>query len=184
LGPKKPGLPCTLRIEASRRATFDQAELRRGTGSVRGGGWVGLAAPFPWELEGSAAGLALADLGLPGSRWEGTLSGQAQLGGSWERPGLRFAGSGDGVQALGIPVGSVQVGGTLQDEALAVTGSTEGVAFSLQARTGGPMPFEARAEVDVEDVTRFLPGGPPAGLRAAIPIRAPKPAMFWRASLN
>jgi len=156
------------RIEASRRATFDQAELRRGSGLARGGGWVGLAAPFPWELEGSAAGLALADLGLPGSRWEGTLSGQAQLAGSWDRPRLRFAGSGDGVQALGIPVGSVQVGGTLQDEALAVTGSTEGVRFSGQARTTEPMPFEARAEVDVDDVTRFLPGGPPAGLRARV----------------
>jgi len=156
------------RIEASRRALFDQAELRRGSGSARTSGWVGLAAPFPWELEGSAAGLALADLGLPGSRWEGTLSGQAQLAGSWEQPRLRFGASGDGVQALGIPVGGVQVGGTLQGEALAVTGSTEGVRFSGQARTGGAMPFEALAEVDVDDVTRFLPGGPPAGLRARV----------------
>ncbi len=158
----------TGRIEGSRRAAFDQAELRRGSGAARGGGWVELEAPFPWELEVSAAGLPVADLGLPDTRWEGTLSGQAQLAGSFERPRLRFAASGDGVQALGIPVGSVQVGGTLQEDALAVTGSTEGVRFSGQARTSGSMPFEAQAEVDVDDVTRFLPGGPPAGLRARV----------------
>jgi len=158
----------TGRIEAGKRAAFDQAELRRGAGAARASGWIGLGAPFPWELDGSAAGLALGDLGLPGSRWEGTASGQAQLTGSFERPRLRFAASGEGVQALGIPVGGVQVGGTLEGEALAVTGSIEGVRFAGQARTGGAMSFEARAEVDVEDVTRFLPGGPPAGLRARV----------------
>ncbi|MBI5068483.1 MAG: translocation/assembly module TamB domain-containing protein [Deltaproteobacteria bacterium] len=156
------------RIEASKRAAFDQVELLRGSGVARCSGWVGLAAPFPWELEGSAAGMALADLGLPGARWEGTATGQVQVAGSYERPRLRFAGTGDGVQALGVPVGSVQVGGTLQEEALAVTGSAEGVRFTAEARTSGAMPFRARAELDVDDVTRFLPGGPPAGLRARV----------------
>ncbi len=154
------------RIERGRRAVFERLELRRESGAARGSGWVGLARPFPWELEASAAGLPLEALGLPGGRWAGRVSGQAQLGGSWEEPLVRFSGNGDGVSALGVPVGTVQVGGALQGPVLSLTGSTEGVKFSGQARTDGDMPFEARADVDVEDVTRFFPGGPPAGLRA------------------
>lgn len=154
------------RIEEGRRAVLDALELRRESGTARGSGWVGLARPFPWELEGSVAGLPLEALGLPGGRWAGRVSGQAQLGGSWEEPLVRFFGNGDGVSALGVPVGTVQVGGALKGQVLTLTGSTEGVKFSGQARTDGDMPFEARADVDVEDVTRFLPGGPPAGLRA------------------
>ena len=34
------------------------------------------------------------------------------------------------------------------------------------------MPYEASADIDVEDLTRFLPGGPPAGLRAQAHGRA------------
>jgi translocation and assembly module TamB len=36
----------------------------------------------------------------------------------------------------------------------------------MQARAAGDWPFEARADLDVDDLTRFAPGGPPAGLRA------------------
>jgi translocation and assembly module TamB len=154
------------RVEEGRRVVFDRAELRRGSGLASGSGWIGLGAPFPWEIEASAAGVALEGLRLPGGRWDGSASGQARLHGSFEKPEIRFSGSGEGVSALGVPVGAVQVGGTLLQGELLVTGSAEGVRFSGQARTGGDMPFEARAELDVEDLTRFVPGGPPAGLRA------------------
>jgi len=154
------------RIEEGRRAVLDRVELRRGAGAARGAGWVELAHPFPWELEASAAGLPVEGLQLSGARWEGTVSGEARLAGSWAKPDLRFAGNGEGVQVGGVPVGSVQLGGTLRDGILSATGATEGVRFSGEARTAGDMPFEARAEIDVDDVTRFLPGGPPAGLRA------------------
>jgi len=153
------------RIEEGRRAVFEQAELRRGQGTARGTGRVGLVEPFPWDLEVAGAGLSLDDLKLPGGPWAGSVSGEAHLEDSFERPDIRFAGNGDGVQVLGVPVGSVQLGGSLRQGVLSMTGTTEGVRFSGQARTAGAMPFQARAEVDVEDVTRFFPGGPPAGLR-------------------
>lgn len=154
------------RLEEGRRVVFERAALRRGAGIASASGWIGLAAPFPWELETSAAGIPLDGLGLPGGRWEGTASGRAGISGSFEKPEVRFSGSGEGVSALGVPVGAVQVGGALRAGTLVLTGSTEGVEFSGQARTAGDMPFEARAKVDIEDVTRFIPGGPPAGLKA------------------
>lgn len=154
------------RLEEGRRVVFERAWLKRGAGLASGSGWIGLSAPFPWELETSATGVPLDGLGLPGGRWEGTASGQAGIAGSFEKPEVRFSGSGEGVSALGVPVGAVQVGGTLRAGTLVLTGSTEGVEFSGKARTAGDMPFEAQARVDVEDVTRFIPGGSPAGLKA------------------
>jgi translocation and assembly module TamB len=65
-----------------------------------------------------------------------------------------------------VLVGAVQVGGAIQQGTLSLTGTAPGVQLTGQARTAGDMPFEARAEIDVDDVTRFFPGGPPAGLRA------------------
>jgi translocation and assembly module TamB len=104
-------------------------------------------------------------LKLSSARWEGTVSGEARLTGSFVHPTLRFAANGEGLQIGGVPVGSVQVGGTLRDGVLAATATTEGVRLWGEAKAAGDMPFEARAEIDVDDVTRFLPGGPPAGLR-------------------
>jgi translocation and assembly module TamB len=154
------------RVEAGERATFERAELRRGPGVAHGSGTVGFAAPFPWELEASAAGVKLGDLGLPGTGWAGTMSGTASLSGSYEVPKVRFAGNADAVAVRDVPIGSVQLGGRLEGASLALTGSGAGLRLTGTAQTSGDMPFEARAEVDVEDVTRFLPGGPPAGLRA------------------
>ena len=156
------------RVEAGARAVFDVAELRRGSGVARGSGRIGFDRPFPWELDTSAAGVRLADLGLPGTGWAGTVSGTAALGGSWEVPLVKFAGNGEGVAVFDAPIGSVQVGGRLSGTALTMTGSTEGVRFAGTAQTTGDMPFEARAELDVDDVTRFVRGGPPAGLHARV----------------
>jgi translocation and assembly module TamB len=156
------------RVEEGARAVFDRAELRRGSGVARGSGRVGFERPFPWDLEASVAGVRLADLGLPGTGWTGTFSGTAALGGSWEVPLVKFAGNGEGVGVFDAPIGSVQLGGRLSGTALSMTGSTEGARLTATARTTGDMPFEANVDLDVEDVTRFVPGGPPAGLRARV----------------
>jgi translocation and assembly module TamB len=79
---------------------------------------------------------------------------------------VRFALNGDDVVVRGAALGTVQVGGTLQDR-LQITGTAEGVRFSGEARLDARMPFRAQAELAAEDLGRLLPGGPPAGLRAS-----------------
>ncbi len=156
------------RIERGRRAVFDRAELRRGAGYAQGNGWIDLKPPSPWQLEIAVGGAELSALDLPPGQWGGTASGTLAVSGSIDQPVLRFAASGEGVEVGGLPVGSVQVGGGLEGEALRLTGSTGGVRFAGEAQMRGDMPFHAQADLDVEDVTRFIPGGPPAGLRAEV----------------
>ena len=156
------------RIAGGARALFERAELRRGPSLVRASGEMELGAPSGWDLEISFSGAQLAEMALPGGPWTGSASGTASLSGTMEEPSIRFAASGDGVSVSEIPVGSVQVGGNLFGDRLALTGTTPGVHFSGSARLAGDRPFEARADLDVEDVTRFIPGGPPAGLRAQV----------------
>ncbi len=156
------------RIERSERAVFDRAELRRGTGHAEASGWIGLSAPSPWQLEITVAGADLAALDLPPGRWGGTTSGTLSVSGSMDEPVLRFAASGEGVAVGGFPVGSVQAGGGIEQGTLRLTGTTPGVRFAGEAQLRGEMPFRAQAQLDVEDVTRFIPGGPPAGLRAQV----------------
>lgn len=156
------------RIAGAARALFQRAELRRGPSVVRASGEMELATPTGWGVEISFNGAQLAEMALPGGPWTGSASGTATLSGSMEEPSIRFAASGDGVSVSEIPVGSVQVGGNLFGDRLALTGTTPGVHFSGSARLAGDRPFEARAELDLEDVGRFIPGGPPAGLRAQV----------------
>lgn len=156
------------RIERSQRAVFDRAELRHGAGYAQGSGWIGLEPPSPWQIEIALGGADLSALDLPPGRWGGTASGTLTVSGSMDQPVLRFAASGEGVEVGGLPVGSVQVGGGLEGETLRLTGSTGGVRFAGEVRMRGEMPFHAHADLDVEDVTRFIPGGPPAGLRTQV----------------
>ncbi len=156
------------RIERSERAVFERAELRRGAGHLEASGWLGFLDPSPWQVEIAVAGADLSALDLPPGQWGGTASGTLSISGSMEEPVLRFAASGEGVALGRLPVGSVQVGGAIEGGTLRLTGTTPGVRFAGEARTGGDMPFTARADLDVEDVTRFVPGGPPAGLRAQV----------------
>jgi translocation and assembly module TamB len=156
------------RIENSERAVFDRVELSQGAGHAEASGWIGLEAPSPWQLEIAVAGVDLSALDLPPGRWGGTTSGTLSVSGSMDEPVLRFAASGEGVAVGGLPVGSVQVGGAIEGGTLRLTGTTPGVRFAGEAQTRGEMPFRAQAELDVEDVTRFIPGGPPAGLRAQV----------------
>ena len=156
------------RIERSQRAVFERAELRRGAGHLEASGWIDLGAPSPWQLEIAVAGADLAALDLPPGGWGGTASGTLSVSGSMDEPVLRFAASGEAVAVGRLPVGSVQVGGAIEGGTLRLTGTTPGVRFSGEARTGGDMPFSARADLDVDDVTRFIPGGPPAGLQAQV----------------
>lgn len=149
-------------------ATFSQVELAFGPGTARATGRWGLAAPFPWDLEVALAGVPAAALDLPGGPWGGSVSGTATLARSLESPDVRFALNGDALTVAGGALGTVQLGGTVDGARLLVTGGADGARFSGEARLEGRGPFRARAELDLEDAARLWPGGPPAGLRAAV----------------
>jgi len=154
------------RIDKAERASVEYVELRRGEGLASGGGTVDFRPPMPWNLKGTFAGLDLAGLGFPGNRWTGIGRGEAAFLGSVEEPEIRFSGSGEGVGVLGIPIGAVDVNGTLKGRELALAATTGGVSVTAHATIRGAMPYEAEAQIDAEDLTKFFPGGPPAGLRA------------------
>jgi len=160
------------RVVEGARAVVERAELRRGEALATGAGSVEFEAPMAWNLNGTFSGLPLAGLDLPGNRWTGTASGQASFLGSVEEPEIRFSGSGDGVGVVGVPIGVVDVLGTVRGRELALKATTAGVGLTARATLRGAMPYEAEAEVDAEDLTRFFPGGPPAGLRAQAKGRA------------
>lgn len=156
------------RVEDGERAVFERAEIRRGSGQAKASGWIGFEPPSPWEVDIAASGARLGEIDLPPGGWAGTASATLSVRGTMEEPLLRFAASGEGVAVHGVPVGSVQVGGSVEHGRLKMTGTTPGVRFAGEARLRGDMPFQAQAQLDVEDVTRFIPGGPPAGLRAQV----------------
>jgi translocation and assembly module TamB len=156
-------------IHEGREARFERAELRRGAGSVRMTGRYGFAAPFPWELDAAVAGLSLGDAGLPGgAAWSGSASGTIALRGSYEHPDVRFAANGDGVAIGGVTLGTLQAAGTVVEHDLVVTGGAEGLSFEGKALLEGRMPFQARADVALEDVARLVPGGAAANIRAKV----------------
>jgi len=155
------------RVEKSERVVFDVAELRNGPGVARASGRVGFGRPFPWDLGASFSGVRLSDLALPGAGWAGTVSGTGTLGGSWAKPLLQLAGNAEGVRVNDVPLGSVELGARLAGTALSLTAAVEGAHVAVTARTTGDMPFEARSEIDLEDVMRYVPGGPPAGIHAS-----------------
>jgi translocation and assembly module TamB len=153
----------------SDEARFDRAELRRGAGVVRMTGRYGFSAPFPWDLDVSFAGLSLRDTGLPfGGDWAGSASGTVALRSSFEHPDVRFAANGDGVSVRGVPLGSLQAAGTVKGDQLVLTGGADGLRFEAEARLDGRMPFRARADLSLDDVARFVPGGAPAALKARV----------------
>ncbi|HUK66367.1 MAG TPA: translocation/assembly module TamB domain-containing protein [Anaeromyxobacteraceae bacterium] len=156
------------RVERGERAVFDLFELRRKGALARGSGSVGLTPPFRWQLEGSLAGLDLEDLDLPGRGWEGTLSAKATLSRSFEDPLLDFTAQGEGIRVFEVPLGPVKAEGRLDGAAFRLTGTTSGGRLSAEARTDGVKPFSARGDIEVADVLRYLPGGPPAGLHARV----------------
>ena len=160
------------RIEDGSRAVVETAELRQGGGVARASGVVGFEAPFPWDLKVSFDGVPLRALKLPGADWAGAVAGTATLGGSYEAPLLKFSARGAGVSVSRVPVGAIALGGRLEGALLSMTAEGDGVKFRGSARTTGDAPFEAVADLDVADVMRFVPGGPPAGLHARVRGRA------------
>jgi translocation and assembly module TamB len=156
------------RIEKGQRAVVTRAELSRAGALALGSGTVEFAPPSPWDLRVDVTDLDLGALDLPGERWKGTASGNIGFGGSIEEPLVRFAASGDGVGLVGVQIGAVRVAGALRGRELELTGSMAGVSASGRALLQGAMPYQAEADIDVDDLTRFLPGGPPAGLRAEV----------------
>jgi translocation and assembly module TamB len=56
----------------------------------------------------------------------------------------------------------------VKDRDLVLTGGAEGISFGAKARLEGRMPFEAHADVALEDVARFVPGGAAANIRARV----------------
>ena len=147
---------------------FDRLELTSGPGTVGATGTWEFKAPQPWALTLSAAGVPAAALSLPGGGWTGSVSGSAALSGTWEKPKVRLALNADALALRGSLFGTVQLGGTIEDHQLLVTGGAEGMRFSAQARLDGRMPFQARVELKLEDAARLWPGGPPAGFRAVV----------------
>ena len=162
----------SARIVDGERAVIDEAELHRGEAVAEGKGVVHFEAPSPWDLSVDFSDLPLDGLDLPGDGWGGTVDGEARFGGSVEHPVIRFSAEGDDLRAIGVPIGTVDAEGVLRGRDLELNARTAGVAFRSRARLVGDMPYEASAEIDVEDLTRFMPGGPPAGLRAQARGRA------------
>ena len=158
----------SARVEQGARAVFEAAELRRGAGVVRASGRLGFAPPYPVLLEASAEGVALKDLGLPGSGWAGGVSGQATLQRSFEDPLLDFRLRGEGVEVYAVPVGLLALEGRLDGDELKLSANTAAGRVSAEARTSGEAPFQAHGDLEVADVLRFVPGGPPAGLRVRV----------------
>ena len=159
-------------IVEGERAIIDEAELHRGEAVAEGKGTIHFESPSPWSLNVDFADLPLDGLDLPGDGWGGTVDGDAEFGGTVDSPVIRFSASGEEVRAIGVPIGIVDVEGVLRGRQLEMKAGTAGVTFRSTATLTGAMPFEASAEIDVEDLTRFLPGGPPAGLRAQAHGRA------------
>ncbi len=147
---------------------FDRLELTSGPGTVGAVGTWEFTPPQPWALTLSAAGLPAATLALPGGGWTGSISGSAALAGSWEQPKVRFALNGDSLAIRGSAFGTVQLGGTIEEHRLLVTGGADGMRFSAEARLDGRMPYQARADLKMEDAARLWPGGPPGGFRASV----------------
>jgi translocation and assembly module TamB len=160
------------RIVEGEKAIIDTAELHRGDSVAEGTGTVHFPAPSPWSLAVHFTDLALDGLSLPGDGWGGTVDGEATFGGSVEHPDIKFSLTGDEVRAIGIPIGAVDAEGVLRGRELSIRAGTAGVTFTSRALLEGAKPYEASADIDVEDLTRFLPGGPPAGLRAQAHGRA------------
>jgi translocation and assembly module TamB len=162
----------SARVEKGERAVVERAELRRGGARVAGSGKVTFSPPSPWDMRVDVAGLPLAGMELPGRRWGGTLAGRATFGGTLEEPVIRFEATGVGVGVADVAIGPVNAQGSLRGRSLELAGSTGGVRFRGRAQLEGAMPYEAEADIDIEDLSRFAPGGPPAGLRAEARGRA------------
>ena len=160
------------RVVEGEKAVIHEAELHRGEAMAEGKGTVHFESPSPWNLSVEFAGLPLDGLDLPGDGWGGTVDGDAEFGGTVEDPVIRFSATGDEVRAIGVPIGAVDAEGVLRGRRLELEAGTAGAKFRAVAELTGAMPYEASAEIDVEDLTRFLPGGPPAGLRAQAHGRA------------
>jgi translocation and assembly module TamB len=162
----------TARVEKGERAVVERAELRLSGARAVGSGTVSFEPPSPWDMRVDVSALPLAAMDLPGRAWTGTLEGHATFGGTLEEPVIRFDGRGDGVGLAGVAIGAVSAQGSLRGRSLEIAGSTGGVRFRGRAQLEGAMPYEAEADIDLEDLNRFAPGGPPAGLRAEAKGRA------------
>jgi translocation and assembly module TamB len=123
---------------------------------------------MPWDLEVAFAGVPLDALALPGGRWAGSASGTAVLAGSFDHPNVRFAANGDGVSVHGMPLGTVQVAGTVVERRVVATATSDAVRIAGEAALAGRLPFKATAALALDDVGRLFPGGGPAGLRARV----------------
>ncbi|HEY6097989.1 MAG TPA: translocation/assembly module TamB domain-containing protein, partial [Anaeromyxobacter sp.] len=155
-------------LHGGAEARLERAELRLGPGTVRWQGRWGFLAPIPWDIEVSLAGVPVDALELPGGAWTGSASGSAVLKGSFEVPDVRFAVNGDGVSVRGVGLGSIQLGGTIQGRRLIATATSDALRLQGEARLEGRLPFQAKADLALDDVARLVPGGAPAGLRARV----------------
>ncbi|HEX7623396.1 MAG TPA: translocation/assembly module TamB, partial [Anaeromyxobacteraceae bacterium] len=156
------------RVERGAAAVFDEVRLRRAGGEVHGSGRVGFALPFPWAFQAAAERVRLSDLGLPGTGWQGTADGNATVAGSYEAPRIELRARSERVEVAEVPLGQVDLRGSLDGTQLAVEVLGDEVRVTGTARTDGDAPFQASATLALRDAFRLVPGGPPAGLHASV----------------
>ncbi|HET8733324.1 MAG TPA: hypothetical protein VFM45_06075, partial [Anaeromyxobacteraceae bacterium] len=150
----------SARVVEGERAVIDEAEIHRGEAVAEGKGTVEFGGAMPWDLSVDFSDLPLEALDLPGDGWGGLVDGEARFGGSVEQPVVRFSAAGEELRAIGVPIGTADVEGVMRGRRLELTAGTAGVALRANALLEGAMPYEAAADIDVEDLTRFMPGGP------------------------
>jgi translocation and assembly module TamB len=156
------------RVVAGKRAVFDRLELQLGEGTARASGAFELNADVDWSGQMTFDRVPLAGLSLPGGDWQGVIGGRAGVSGSLAHPVIQVSAAGEGVTFHGVPVGSLQVNGGLSGDRLELDGTADGLELHGGARLSGELPFQISADLDLADVTRLFPGGPPAGLHAEV----------------
>ncbi|HZZ85696.1 MAG TPA: translocation/assembly module TamB domain-containing protein [Anaeromyxobacteraceae bacterium] len=156
------------RVERGRRLVFESAELRQaGGGVLRGGGSLGLEAPFPLDLALSVSGLRLEELGIPGG-WSGSVSGEGGLRGPRDAPRGTFALNADQTALGPVALGTAQLGGRVEGRALSFTASAEGARISGTARLEGDLPYEAKGSLELEDASRRIPSLAQKGVKVRL----------------
>lgn len=156
------------RVVAGQRAVFDRLELQLGEAQVRASGSFELNTDVDWLGQMTFDQVPLSRLSLPGGDWQGTIGGRASVSGSLAQPLIKLSAAGKGVAFHGVPVGSVQVDGQITGDRLEMTGTADGLELHGGARLTDDLPFQISADLDLDDVTRLFPGGPPAGLHAQV----------------
>ena len=150
----------TGRVEEGARAFFRKVEIARAVGTEHAAGLREFAAPHAWELDAGWSRFPLGDaLGSPTS-WAGRADGTATIRGSLDVPEIQFTSTAEGVAVGGVPLRGARAEGRVQGERLTLSATAEGLRLTGTGRLVGDGPFEASAELDLDDLGRlYRPDG-------------------------